>query len=112
MATEMSDANREQLSELLDSTWDEILTAVSVSRSVPKEMLDEYADKFMDYRQAEEYVACGMADTLLYKDGVLDYLKHLTGVAGDDELNLVTMETMRERLKMKQESVVLKWNMI
>ena len=103
MATEMSDANREQLSELLDSTWDEILTAVSVSRSVPKEMLDEYADKFMDYRQAEEYVACGMADTLLYKDGVLDYLKHLTGVAGDDELNLVTMETMRERLKMKQE---------
>lgn len=103
MATEMSDANREQLSELLDSTWDEILTAVSVSRSVPKEMLDEYADKFMDYRQAEEYVACGMADTLLYKDGVLDYLKSLTGVAGDDELNLVTMETMRERLKMKQE---------
>lgn len=103
MATEMSDANREQLSELLDSTWDEILTAVSVSRSVPKEMLDEYADKFMDYRQAEEYVACGMADTLLYKDGVLDYLKSLTGVAGDDELNLVTMETMRERLKMKQD---------
>ena len=103
MATEMSDANREQLSELLDSTWDEILTAVSVSRSVPKEVLDKYADKFMDYRQAEEYVACGMADTLLYKDGVLDYLKSLTGVAGDDELNLVTMETMRERLKMKQD---------
>mgnify|MGYP003293486142 CR=1 FL=1 len=103
MATEMSDANREQLSELLDSTWDEILTAVSVSRSVPKEMLDEYADKFMDYRQAEEYVTCGLADTLLYKDGVLDYLKSLTGVAGDDELNLVTMETMRERLKMKQD---------
>ena len=103
MATEMSDANREQLSELLDSTWDEILTAVSVSRSVPKEVLDEYADKFMDYRQAEEYVACGLADTLLYKDGVLDYLKSLTGVAGGDELNLVTMETMRERLKMKQD---------
>jgi protease-4 len=87
---------------LLDSTWDEILTAVSVSRSVPKEKLNEYADRFMDYRQAEEYVACGMADTLLYKDGVLDYLKSLTGVAGDDELNLVTMETMRERLKLKQ----------
>ena len=104
IATEMSDANREQLSELLDSTWDEILTAVSVSRNVPKEKLDEYADKFMDYCQAEEYVACGMADTLLYKDGVLCYLKSLTGVADNEELNLVTMETMRKRWKVWQKT--------
>ena len=99
IATEMSDANREQLSELLASTWDELLTAVSASRNVSKERLDEYADRFMDFCQAEEYVACGMADTLLYKDGVLDYLKSLTGVEGDDDLNVVTMETMRNRLK-------------
>ena len=99
IATEMSDANREQFSELLTSTWDEFLAAVSASRNVPKERLDEYAERFMDFCQAEEYVACGMADTLLYKDGVLDYLKSLTGVEGDDDLNVVTMETMRNRLK-------------
>ena len=99
IATEMSDANREQFSELLTSTWDEFLAAVSASRNVPKERLDEYADRFMDFCQAEEYVACGMADTLLYKDGVLDYLKSLTGVADDDDLNLVTMETMKNWLK-------------
>lgn len=99
IATEMSDANREQISELLASTWDELLTAVSASRNVPKETLNEYADRFMDFCPAEEYVECGMADTLLYKDGVLDYLKSLTGVAADDELNLVTMEVMRNRLK-------------
>ena len=99
IATEMSDANREQLTEMLASTWDELLTAVSTSRNVPKEKLNEYADGFMDFCQAEEYVACGMADTLLYKDGVLDYLKSLTGVSVDDELNLVTMKTMKERLK-------------
>ena len=102
IATEMSDANREQVAELLDSTWDELLTAVSASRNVPKETLNEYADRFMDYCQAGEYVACGMADTLLYKDGVLDYLKSLTGVEADDELNLVTMETMKERLKLNK----------
>ena len=99
IATEMSDANREQVSELLASTWDELLTAVSASRNVPKETLNEYADRFMDFCPAQEYVECGMADTLLYKDGVLDYLKSLTGVAADDELNLVTMEVMRNRLK-------------
>ena len=100
IATEMSDANREQVAELLDSTWDELLTAVSVSRNVPKEKLNEYADRFMDYCQAGEYVACGMADTLLYKDGVLDYFKSLTGVEADDELNLVTMAAMKEKLKL------------
>ena len=102
IATEMSDANREQLTEMLDSTWEELLAAVSASRNVPKKKLDEYADRFMDFCQAHEYVACGMADTLLYKDGVLDYLKSLTGVADDDELNLVTMETMKEKLKKNQ----------
>ena len=100
IATEMSDANREQVAELLDSTWDELLTAVSASRNVPKETLNEYADRFMDYCPAQEYVACGMADTLLYKDGVLDYLKSLTGVEADDELNLVTMAAMKEKLKL------------
>ena len=102
IATEMSDANREQLTEMLDSTWDELLTAVSASRGVSKEKLDDYADRFMDFCPAEEYVACGMADTLLYKDGVQAYLKSLTGVDGDDDLNLVTMETMKERLKLNK----------
>lgn len=102
IATEMSDANREQLTEMLDSTWDELLTAVSASRGVSKERLDDYADRFMDFCPAEEYVACGMADTLLYKDGVQAYLKSLTGIDGDDDLNLVTMETMKERLKLNK----------
>ena len=102
IATEMSDANREQLTEMLDSTWDELLTAVSASRGVSKEKLDDYADRFMDFCPADEYVACGMADTLLYKDGVKAYLKSLTGVDGDDDLNLVTMETMKERLKLNK----------
>ncbi len=102
IATEMSDANREQLTEMLESTWDELLTAVSASRGVSKEKLDDYADRFMDFCPAEEYVACGMADTLLYKDGVQAYLKSLTGIDGDDDLNLVTMETMKERLKLNK----------
>ena len=103
IATEMSDANREQISELLASTWDELLTDVSVSRNVPKDKLNEYADRFMDFCPAEEYVACGMADTLLYKDGVLGYLKSLTGTADNDKLNLVTIDTMKKSLSARQQ---------
>ena len=107
IATEMSDANREQITEMLNSTWDKLLTDVSASRNVSKEKLDEFADMFMDFYQPQEYVACGMADTLLYKDGVLDYLKRLTLVDGDDELNLVTMKEMRDVLKLRRESAKL-----
>lgn len=102
IATEMSDANREQVAELLSYTWDELLTAISTSRNLPKEKLNEYADRYMDFLPSEEYIACGMADTLLYKDGVLEYLKGLTAVDGDEELNLVTMETMKSHLQTRR----------
>lgn len=105
IATEMSDANREQLTEMLNSTWDKLLTDISASRNVPKDKLNEYADGFMDFCQPTEYVACGMADTLLYKDGVLNYLKRLTSVDEDDELNLVTMKEMRDVLKLRRETL-------
>ena len=105
IATEMSDANREQLTELLNSTWDKLLTDISASRNVSKDKLNEYADGFMDFCQPTEYVACGMADTLLYKDGVLNYLKRLTSVDEDDELNLVTMKEMRDVLKLRRETL-------
>lgn len=94
IATEMSDANREQVTEFLNSSWNALTTAVSESRNIPVEKLNEYADRLMDICQAEEYIKCGMADTLLYKDGVLNYLKSLNGCDADDKLNIVTLDDM------------------
>jgi protease-4 len=98
IATEMSDANREQVSEYLNSTWNEMTAAVSASRGVSVENLNAYADRSMDLRQAVEYIDCGLADTLLYKDGVLDYLKTLTGTSADEGLNIVTLADIKEKL--------------
>ncbi len=99
IATEMSDANREQVSEYLASIWNDVVNAVSQSRGIEAGKLNEYADRFMDFCQAEEYVKCGLADTLLYKDGVLDYLKTLAGAGNDGKLAITTLEDAKGKIE-------------
>ena len=99
IATEMSDANREQVSEYLASIWNDVVNAVSQSRGIEAGKLNEYADRFMDFCQAEEYVECGLADTLLYKDGVLDYLKTLAGADSDGKLAITTLEDVKGKIE-------------
>ena len=95
IATEMSDANREQISVYIHSIWERILEDISESRNVSIEKLNQYADNMMDLKMAEEYVACGLADTLMYKDGVLDYLKTMVGRGKDESLRTLSIEDMK-----------------
>ena len=95
IATEMSDANREQVSEFINSIWKRMLEDVSISRNIPMDDLNKYADEAMDFKSAEEYLAKGLADTLLYKDGVLNYLKELTNRSSKESLNTLSLEDMK-----------------
>ena len=94
IATEMSEANRQQVSAIIQSNWDYLLKNVSASRGIPADILNKYADEYMDLKQADEYIACGLADTLLYKDGVLNYLKELSGCDTETNLSLLSLEDM------------------
>ena len=95
IATEMSAANREQVSAFLHSTWERLLEDISASRSIPTDVLNKYADEMMDMKQAEAYITCGLADTLMYKDGVLNYLKEKTGRESDESLHVLTLKDMK-----------------
>lgn len=95
IATEMSDANREQVTVFLNSTWNRILEDVSASRNLSIDSLNLLADQFMDLTPAEEYIQCGLADTLMYQDEVLSYLKEKTGREKDDRLNTLSLEEMK-----------------
>ena len=95
IATEMSDANREQITTFLNSTWKRLLEDVSASRGMSEDDLKKCADDFMMFSQAETYIANGLADTLLYKDGVLDYLKTLTGCEADERLHTLSLNDMK-----------------
>ena len=95
IATEMSDANREQITAFLDSTWKRLQEDISESRGISEEDLNQCADNCMMFSPAETYIANGLADTLLYKDGVLNYLKELTGREADESLRTLSLEDMK-----------------
>jgi len=94
IGTEMSEANREQTQAFLNSIWGQIVNGVSVSRNIPADSLNSMADRNMDLQPAGIYVQTGLADTLMYKDQVLAYLKELTGCKEDDNLNTLDLEDM------------------
>lgn len=45
----MSPANREQMTECLESVWNRIQADVSDSRHIPTDTLNAYADRYMDF---------------------------------------------------------------
>ena len=95
ITTEMSDANREQITAFLTSIWGRLLEDISESRSIPTDDLNRYADEFAMISPAETYIANGLADTLMYKDGVLAYLKEMSGREADESLRTLSVEDMK-----------------
>ena len=95
IATEMSEANREQTTAFLNSIWGRLLEDVSASRSISIDDLKQYADGFTMFSPAESYIANGLADTLMYKDGVLAYLKEMSGREADESLRTLSLEDMK-----------------
>ena len=93
-ATEMSDANREQLQAYLGSTWETVIEGVAQSRGVEASKLNELADGALIMAPAQRYVESGLADTLIYKNDVRDYLKQQMGIDEDDDLNVVGLNEM------------------
>ena len=66
IATEMSPANREQVTVFINSIWGQVTEGVAASRSLPVDSLNAYADRMLMFYPAEESVKCGLADTLIY----------------------------------------------
>lgn len=94
IATEMSPANREQITVYLNSIWEQITKDVAASRNISVDELNAAADRMMLFQPAEESVKCGLADTLIYKNDVRNYLKRMTGIDEDDDLLVLGLEAM------------------
>lgn len=94
ISTEMSPANREQVTVFLGSIWGQMLSDVSESRGVSKEKLNEIADKMLMFYPAAESVECGLADTLIYKNDVRSYLKTLVGIDEDGRMPVLSLKDM------------------
>ena len=90
----MSDANREQVTDYLTSMWSQITADVSASRGLSVEELNKAADRLLLFQPAEESIKCGLADTLIYKNDVRDYLKQKVGIDKEDDLHILSLNDM------------------
>ena len=73
-----SEANKEQLTALLDATWNDILNQISRTRKISKEDLNKIADN-LELETAEKAKELNFVDSVVYRDQVLDFLKEKTG---------------------------------
>lgn len=92
---EMSEANREQVTAYTGSIWQTITNDVANNRNLSVEQLNLLADRMMMTQPTQDYVECGLVDTLIYKNNVRDYLKQIAGISEDDDLNTIGLSAMK-----------------
>lgn len=89
MLDKVSEANREQLQTLIDSSWGKILLAISKSRGISVEDLNLAADN-LDASDALKALELKFVDGLLYRDEIIDLLKEKTDVDDDDDMEYIS----------------------
>ena len=89
--TSMSEPNRQQTQVMLGDLWGEITAAVAQSRNLSNEQLNLLADRNLIFEEADECVKAGLADTLLYIEGMKDVL---TELCHSDNYKLITHSKM------------------
>lgn len=76
--TEMSDANREQVTSYITDIWNVLVKDVAASRKLSADSLNAYADRYIALSPSTDFVKLGLVDSLTYIDGVRDRLRILS----------------------------------
>nr|WP_314896288.1 signal peptide peptidase SppA [uncultured Flavobacterium sp.] len=90
LENKMSDANREQISALLNAVWNSVTTDISKSRNVSIAKLNEIANGLLA-RTPEMAKKQGLVDIVAYEDVYHNAIKNLLKVAKDEDYNKVTI---------------------
>ncbi|MGO3805548.1 MAG: signal peptide peptidase SppA [Sphingobacterium sp.] len=95
---EMSDANREQMTSYLGSTYDSFLENVSSSRGITIDSLRNIADNYL-IRNAEDAIKYGFVDDMLFTDQVINALKERVGIDEKKDLSAISILDYRDTHK-------------
>jgi len=95
ITTKMSDANRLQVTVFMTSIWNTIIKEISVSRKIPFEKLNVYADEMLMFQPTEKAKQYALVDSLVYIDQVDSVLrKTAKNMKKDDKLIFVKHTAM------------------
>ena len=90
----MSDANKEQVSALINGIWNTVCTDVAKSRKVTVAQLNQYADNMITLGDPKDYVKYKLVDKLLYVDQLKAEVKKLMNLKDDDDVNTIGITGM------------------
>ena len=85
ICTEMSPANREQVTSYLFSIWTNMLKDVAASRNMEVGKLNSLADSLTMISEASVALNGGLVDKLCYMDGVKAILREKSGLEDEDD---------------------------
>jgi protease-4 len=91
----MSEENRLQMQELVNSIYDHVLTKVSESRRIPKDILKSVSDK-MQIQNAAAALEFKLVDSLLYMDQLQATLQKRLNVDDFDDIKMVKYSKYRK----------------
>ncbi len=95
MREDMSDANRLQVKEMLNSVYGFMLTNISESRKIAPEKLRAISDSMM-VRNAQDALRLGLIDGTAYYSEVEDRMKSDIELGEEDKLELVTYDKYKK----------------
>ncbi len=91
IASEISDANREQVTQLLESIWGEFKEDMAASRNISVTQIDAIADDLLG-RNARLAMENKLVDNSIYLDEYDALLKNNLGIAKDKKLNTISLK--------------------
>ncbi len=104
IASEMSPANREQVTSYLFNVWGNMLKDVAESRNIEVGRLNTIADMQTSFSTPGVSLQNGLVDALCYMDQVKTILQEKCGLDADDELTFASIddvaksETLNEKV--------------
>lgn len=98
MLENMSEANRLQQSVYMGNIWKEMVEKISKDRGMTAAALNSLADSVMVAMPADTLVRYHLVDKLIYKHEMEERLKLLTDIDPDDDLRLVSPETLSPKV--------------
>lgn len=94
LENKMSENNRKQINEMLQSAWSTLQSQIGASRNIDAERLDEIANQLLS-SQPQEALESGMIDGLAYADEYKQKLKSALALEEDDKLKTVSIGRLK-----------------
>ncbi len=90
---ELSEENREQIQDYLNSLWGYMVNDISESRGIPAETLNQLANN-IDIFNAEDALENKLIDDVIYYDEFIDKVKELTDTDPEDDIKTISFSKL------------------